>query len=302
MKRWLAHLVFAALCLGLGSLWLLPETEHSLAREMSVLAIGSTVLTLTAGACLLHAKADRAPWQDVWPLAVAGVGLIGLPALLFSLAGERSNAILGTATETAIPVIVAIVLQVLGDRDEGLQQHLLPALLALAGALLVLPVGLPASDRGWTGFALYLAASALVGVSGVICFRRLRRTSLLRGLMIAAAANAVFAGAAWLTAKSAGAETVTGTVTNLVSSSLLPALLAAVTMAALLVSTETLEPIAVSTRFLWVPWIASAEAFLLMRPTLSLRTALGALMMLAGGGVLLRGGTADKAKLRMSLL
>lgn len=293
--------MFAALCLVLGSLWLMPQVDTSPAAQMEVLAVAATIPALAAGGWLLRLGCWGLPGREVWPLAAAGIGILGAPTLLFAEAQLRFNAVMGTATLAAVPVIAAVTVGLLDEGGEGFERRLIPALAAFGGALLVLPMSLPGSDRGWSGFGLYLLSAALLGGVGVVCWKRLRSAPRLEGFFVIAAANAVFAWLAWLWTAWASARAPQAPLWAFPWTALSLIVIAAFGAAALIVLSAAIEPVALATRFLWIPWIAAAEAFLLLRPSLSGRTAAGALLMLLGGGALLRRGPAAGSDGRMSL-
>ena len=234
-----------------------------------------------------------------WRLACSGIGTIGAPALLLLMGRQRFSSVMAVATQASLPVIVAVVAGAL-DPEIELQRRLMPALLALAGTLLVLPVALPHSSQGWIGFSLYFAAAGLSGISTVFCHRDSVRHSAGAALLIVAGANAIFVGGAaaiWLVATDQG-HLLRGAATM---SSLLPIVLVSGDILALAALLRLLPPLAVASRLVFVPLIAALEAYILLRPTLSLRTAVGSLLMLVGGLACVHAEDSPDASAKMSL-
>ncbi len=260
-------------------------------------AVGSTVIfgiALSAGTSIGQTLRG---WN--WTLAVSGIGSIGGPTILLLLGRQYFNSLMAVATQTSIPVVVIVATGVL-DTGSELQEQIPPALVALAGALLVLPVALPESARGWIGFGLYLASASLAGISSVISHREMTRVSHGTAFFTVAAANTFFFGVTSLlwpfltTQRPFFAELISG-ATLLDTGA---ALLSFVVIIPLLC---LLTPQALASRFVFTPLFAAIEAYALMRPSLSVRTAVGASFMLAGALACLRSDSKSASSTSMSL-
>lgn len=285
--RWLPSILFSAVCLLSGSLWLLPLLDSSLASELCVLGCGAVFAAAVIwGGIATRVGVVRLLNGCNWALALSGIGSLGAPALLLLAGRQHFSSIMAVATQTGVPVITAIVGAAVSDGGQS-EPHFFAGLTALAGTLLILPVTLPESSRGWIGFACYLAAACLTGASSVFCHREMVRRS--RGVALAnvSLANGVFVGAAsavWLTLGGHWRSAMMA----LSASSLLATGVAAASMLGVVALLYLLSPEATAARFVFAPLIAAAEAYLLMRPTLSGRTLFGAALMLVGGIACLR--------------
>ena len=274
-------MLLLGVCLFSGSQWLLPWNEPSPVTELVSLATGATLSALALG-LWLQTRGQALRFPDLWSrnLVLSGIGAIGLPAVLLLTGRQQFSSVMAVATQASLPVIVAIASAAI-DPGSELQLRLMPALLALAGALLVLPVALPHTPQGWFGFLLYLAAACLSGVSSVFCHREMVRKS--RGsLFVVIVANAGFLS---ITALVLIAATERGHIVGGLPVRQIFAPIAATAMSLLAVGVllRMLSPMAAASRLIFSPLIATLEAFTLLHPTLSPRIAIGAALMFLGG-------------------
>ena len=299
MRRW-AAVLFAMVCLLSGSLWLLPDSSLGVSGELATLALGAMTATLTV-ALLRRLAGQRSSrmqgWS--WTLALGGIGSLGAPALLLLMGRQQFSSIMAVAVQAGVPVVVVVVSGVF-DEGSDLQQGMVPGLIALGGALLVLPVALPASPGGWLGFGLYLLAAFSTGICSVLCYREMRRVPPLTAVSIVTVANALFlcaTAAVWLTITGQwNALRGTGGAPNLIATALTN--LDILGVAGLL---YLMRPLTLSTRFVFVPALATLEAYALMRPSVSVRTGVGLLLMLGGGLACFRADRLNQSRTDMSL-
>ena len=166
-----------------------------------------------------------------------------------------------------------------------MQTLLVPALVALTGALLVLPVSLPASTTGWIGFALFVAAAFLHGACGVWCHRVMRTRTFTQSFAEVATVNALFAtaiAAVALVQSSERAQTFQEICSPI---GLLLVALSCLLAAALFGLLYLAPPMALASRFVLIPLASALEASLLFHPSISVRAAIGASLMLLGAMV-----------------
>ena len=286
------------LCILSGSQWLLPSNDLSPRTELLCLATGVSLAGVVL--CLLWRGAIPATREAFpWKLVLSGVGAIGAPALLLLMGRQQYSAIMAVATQASLPVVVAMTSSVI-DPGSELQDHLVPALVALGGAFLVLPIGLPLSSHGWYGLFLYVAAVCLSGVFSVFCHREMNRLSRGAALTVVVLANAIFlsiAALVWMTL--IAQEKSFGTLMTRQSAVLI--LIAAMNILLLGALLQLLAPMATASRVILAPLIGTLEAYALLRPTVSLRTAFGALLMLVGGLACLRVDSKQATPKHMSL-
>ena len=183
---------------------------------------------------------------------------------------------------TTTPLWAALAAAAL--RGASLERSLLPALTAVGGALLLLPVAEPAGRTAIFAAALCFAAALLAGSCAVLCRQMMRAVFPRWSTVIAAAANASVLGAAALFSESRDTlPALHGPVVS-IAHLLLTAITATLTIALM----RTMPPVAFSTRFLWTPLLIAIQGYVLFRPPLSMRTAAGAVLLLVGGAALIR--------------
>ena len=298
--RWWPTVLFSAICLLSGSLWLLPSTTSSIPVDLGILVVGAISSALSVlFVCVLLTVTPFSLRQWNWTLTFSGIGAFAMPALLLLWGRQLFSSVMAVAIQASIPVIVVIASGALEENGTA-QQKMVPGLIALGGSLLVLPVALPESSQGWAGFGLYLIAACLIGVCGVLCHREMTRVPAAVAIGIPCIANAIFLSlfaVCWLT--------ITGQWYATMELRSAPNLIAAITVALNVAGVAgllyLLRPHAAAVRFVFAPLLAAVEAYALMRPTLSLRTVMGALLMLIGGIACLKADREQEASTLMSL-
>ena len=297
---WPAAVSFGLVCLLFGSLWLLPMDEVSPAVELFRLALGSIAsFSVISLVCLGTRSAAQVGSRATWRLALSGVGALGVPALLLWFGRQSLSSVMAVATQVSVPVVVAVASATISE-DSDLQNRLIPGLVGLAGALLILPVALPGSSRGWTGLACYVAAAGCSGVFSIVCHREMRRVSLASALRTVAGANAIVFGVftgVWLVATATWREAWSAVT----PSGLLSLATESLGAIGVLVLLRLLSPLAVATRFIFVPLVATVEAFFLLHIPPSPRAGFGAVLMLLGGAACLRTNVEPGSSTEMSL-
>ena len=297
--RPLAFSIFLALCFLDGSLWLLPVQAASFLSTVVVNAGGGCLLAAAVAAVLLSRGTSRSLMQTrSYQLAAWGTGAIGVPGFLLLLGRQRLSGVLETAIMAAAPLLVALVLSTAGTANASLQEMLLPVLLTLSGALLLLPVMLPGSLNGWIGFAFYGLAAVSVAVCSVRSHQLMQGHPLLEGFSAVAFGNALFALLICVCLLAVGPRELTGSFLVQYSGAIV---LSAVAEAALIAVLYLQYPLGAAARFPLATLIAATEAYLLLRPSLSFRTAAGAAMIFVGVISCLRVRPASQTASTMSL-
>ena len=295
-----AAISFGLVCFLSGSLWLMPTVEVTQTAELFQFALSGTLSFALLGLVCSFGKDDsREISQTHWRLALSGVGTVATPTLLLWIGRHNLSSVMAVASQVSVPVVVAIATATIGAGSE-LQTQLIPSLIGLTGALLILPVALPGSATGWIGLACYGAAAACSGMSSILCHQEMTRVSPRRALLTVAGANAivlsVFA-AVWII--------VTATWHEAFATLSVPSLLSmaaqSISMAGVLLILRALSPLAFASRFIFIPLLATVEAFFLLHIPLSPRACLGAALMLLGGAACLRADAAMAPSPRMSL-
>jgi hypothetical protein len=142
---------FGLLCLVAGSRWMVadqwPELGSTLRSE--AFACGGLAVLAVAFAAVRR-RARPGLRGGVW-LALAGVGLLAMPAFGTVLRGAAGESLNRAVALCFVPVMVTVLR---GIRSDGAAVSLWPGLAGLAGALLLFPLALPSSVWGYLGLLL----------------------------------------------------------------------------------------------------------------------------------------------------
>ena len=298
--RWAPTAVFSAVCVASGSLWLFPTGDQSGPLELCLLTAALLIAALVfwmRSRMRTGSKPKLALWN--WNLILSGVGSICAPALLILLGRQQLSSLMAVATLASVPLVVEMTTGI-AEQASGGEHHFGPSLTALSGTLLLLPIALPSSSEGWLGLTLYLTAAGLAGVSSVLCHREMARVPRGAAFVTIAVANAIFLAfctGIWLTV---GSQTPTflelftvGEFYSLTATTF--------SLIGVIYLLSCLPPQAIASRFIFAPLIAAVEAAILLRPTLSMRAVVGALLMLAGGVACFRQPSKPESLSSMSL-
>lgn len=285
--RWHSKALLSVICLTSGSTWLLSQNDATPAVELWQLALSAVLATVLIS--VVRFRHDGIIFSSAslsGVLVVSGVGALGAPAVLFLLGRQQLNSLMATATEASIPLLVAIAVSHMAGGAES-RLRLGPGLVAFAGVLLLFPVALPGSWHGWSGLLLYLAACCLAATCSVVCHREMIRLPSSNAVLQVALGNALFL------LLSAGIWTALFAQPGVAAPSALMSrsaviIVGAATLAGVIYLLWLVEPIAAASRFVLTPLVATVEAYVLLRPTLSFRGAAGAMLMLIGALACLR--------------
>jgi drug/metabolite transporter (DMT)-like permease len=270
----------------------LPHGERQ-ALPFALLAIAMCGLVMGRG---VEWPRGRALWSAV----LVGLGLFVVPAWLISYADAWIPAYGRTALLTLTPVF-AFVFEPYLNSDIGVnsdggvaastanRNDLVATLVALAGALCVFPVGVPASIEASAALCAVIAAAACIAAAnckGVACVREepdsTSHLALIPFIAIATATAAIaFATGSLLFEHPAWAWQLLAPELLWAAFIEIPGLLLLFWLMGRMSATR------MTTRFLWGPLIAVTLGAALMRAVLAWRTWLGLLLMAAGAGYLL---------------
>jgi len=284
MKR-SVWITFGALCLLSSSAWLAEpfgvSTLPSLQRQ------GLLYLIVGLGALLisnrkLPSRISGRPWA---PLAGTSLAFFGIPAIAISLASSSVGEINRSALFSMVPIVVAVALSAIdagGPAERDVRRSLAPAVVGVGGLLLLLPLSYSNTLHGNLMIAVVFAAVILVGVASVLLYRLLPQFELSDTLTVVCLSNAalllIFA---W---KSEATIWDRSSLLSLVS---LPSLVDVAEVLLLLWLLGRMPPVQFAARYLLIPLLTVLEAYVLVRPDLTLRIAAGAILLATGAGLLL---------------
>lgn len=280
-------LIFAVLCAWEASQWLLPKLALDPLPFAWISATAFAVVAI-AGALRRGDRSDTGGWVTGLRLGALGALALGVPSMLLAVAQRYFAAEVAAAALAGVPIVIVVTAQVTLATEGGSGEALLPAIAGLGGALLLIPVRLPASSNGWIGFSLDLGAVLLAGIFGVLAHRAAQGVAAATAVQRVASGNAVvlmvLAGVLRVL-RIARLETY---AMPSISTSAAALGIGVLTALAAIVLLCGMRPLGFASRFLIVPLLGAIEGFVLLRPTLSVRAFAGAALMAVAGGVLLR--------------
>jgi hypothetical protein len=210
--------------------------------------------------------------------------MFGVPDVVFAGAAGHVSQELVVLALMLVPVVVilAVAQHSAGfGQEEGPLAGIIPALVALGGAALLIPLDLPASVAGRLWLLAIVASIVPASVAAVRMHTLLAGVGILPGAALVAVVSAASAAAFW-NVGSVGPITFTwGGALVEASRCLLfdgPILLLTVWLV------REMEPVAASVRFLLIPLVTIVESFIAIRPDLTW-TSLAAVIFMAGGGI-----------------
>lgn len=260
---------FIGLCVMQGSTWLLPEWESSYKSELDFSDLLYLIVGLIGIAYSCSGNRKTRSMLDWTKVGALGVMLVGVPELLVELALRSASATTVAAGMALVPVVVSVVVQQNGSSGRALT----PALAAFGGVLLLLPSQL---EFSWS--ATEVSAAALsIGLAGVLLHQAIQGWRLFEVLAACGFGN----GTLLLVSRHLAAQRA-----EPLAQSFLVAGLNGLGLVLLLWMTSEMNPLRVSSRFLFVPIVTVLEGAVLMRPVLTARMVAGFSLAIAGGLVL----------------
>jgi drug/metabolite transporter (DMT)-like permease len=284
MKR-SVWLTFGALCLLSSSSWIVEpygaSTIPSLERQgLLDFVVGFAALLLSGRGSMLRIR------QQSWTrLIVAGLGFFGIPALAIELASGTVPEVSRSALFALVPIVVVVVLSAVeagGAAERDARRSLAPALVGLGGLLLLLPLSFSNSARGNAMIAVICTAVILAGIATVWLYRMLQQFELSDAVALVCLSNGVFL---LICGWARGAIVWDrGSLLSLLSWFSLVNLAEVLLLLWLL---RRMPPVQFASRYLLIPLLTVLEAYILVRPPLTLRIGAGTILLAAGVGLLL---------------
>lgn len=295
-RRWLG---FLALCLLGSSAWLVEGAWPSLMPTASRECLHYLAITFAVGIFgwkkIAHSKFRSTP---ITKLAAASICLFGIPAALIESARSGVSEATIAASFALLPVLIVLLVPHfdLRERVDSATSLLSPALIGLAGILLLLPFALPASLREARLYAVVVIAVLVAASASVWMYRLLFEVSVIEATVICSVANATI-----LLAFALARIAINGTSWaaewswNALSVEVLKAVCLDMPQVILLLwLMRDVEPERLAARVLVIPLLTVLEGYALLRPEVSLRSVVGAVLLLFGSWRLLSGSERDE--------
>jgi hypothetical protein len=282
--RWTGWLGFAALCVLAATSWVIPQgtSAFPLLEEQGILF---GVIGVVALICSLWMGWRRDRIAQYLRVAGAGVGFFGIPAAVAEFARGSVPAISRSVLFALAPVVVVLVVAA-GDmsagEERGGRRFLVPALIGVAGLLLLLPIEISGSFLGRVMVGLVAATVVLAAVSSVWLYQLLREIRLVNSIALVGLANSLF----FLVCGVLGGGIVGrwADVTSVVSISSFVDVAEVLLIVWLL---RDMPPIRFSSRYLVIPLVTILESYVVERPEVTARMVGGTILLAAGAGMLL---------------
>ena len=281
---------FLALCLLSASAWLVDGAWPSLLPAAERRGLHDGVIALVVGGVGWKVIAWETLCSRPWTkLALASIGLLGLPAALVEAAGAGVSDVTAAALFALLPVAVVVLVANFDSRrtaSAGTGQLLAPALVGLAGTLLLLSFALPDSGRQAWLYTVIMLAVVLAAIASVWMYRLLAEFTLAEAVVICSSANALLAFASFLlmnlavrgapswaeplTWRTFGVEAATAILFNLPQIGLLLWLM------------RMVAPVRLAARTFVIPLLTVLEGYALLRPPVTARSLCGVALLIAG--------------------
>jgi hypothetical protein len=194
-------------------------------------------------------------------------------------------AISRSALFALVPVVVVMAVasgESTGREERGARLFLMPALVGLGGLLLLLPLVLSSSVRGWVMLSMVCASVVLAGLASVWMYGLLRGFAFADAIAVVGVANAAF-----LLVWSVVREEVVWRGKGLASVISIASLADAVEVLLIVLLLRETAPIRFAARYLLIPLVTVLEGYFVMRPEWTVRMGFGMALLAAGGGMLL---------------
>jgi drug/metabolite transporter (DMT)-like permease len=248
---------------------------------------GLLYLIIGVGALLvsgrkLPSRIRKQPWALV---TLAGLGFFGIPAIAIEFASDYVGEIKRSALFAIVPIVVAVALSAIeagGPAERNARRSLAPAIAGLGGLLLLLPLSLSNSARGNLMIAVVFAAVILAGLAGVWLYRLLQQFEPSDAVAVLCLSNA-----ALLLICACLTGTVTWNGSSLLSLASLSSLVDVIEVLLLLWLLRRMPPVQFASRYLLIPLLTVLEAYVLVRPELTLRIGAGVILLATEAGMLL---------------
>jgi hypothetical protein len=285
-RQWLR---FFALCLLWASAWLvdeawpnpLPLPARQTLHNLILAAFAAIALAFTSRS----PKTSRPP-RPYAKLAIAGICLLTLPALLIDIARTAVSSTTVTELFAILPIAVVVLTPHLtfGPTPAPDTAHLLvPAFIGLTGILLILPFALPDTPRRATFQALVFLAVLLAAIASIWMHHLLASFTTLQAIFVVCLVNAAFS-LAWLLVSSLATSTPLWPADLPLQQTLPPELATTLLydlpqIALLLLLMRDLAPTRLSARYLAVPLLTILEGLAILRTGLSVKWIAGATLL-----------------------
>ena len=270
--------MFAVVCVWTASEWLVPVGDGAMSglERLGLCFAANAAVSVALGGL----SGQGSGWRSRAAIAVGSVLFFAVPVVLIERAKEYASETSVALVFALTPVVVVLVWGAVTQASGGMRK-LLPALMGLAGVLLLLPYEMPVSVRVWVSLAEIGAAMLLVAGAGVWLYELLRQMGMMEALAVVGVSNAAFL-LAWCAVVGSfdwrWRDVVDGWWLSLAS------VIVVVLTVSLL---QTMEPVRFAARFLVIPLVTILEGLVLLRPEMTARMVVGVALLTGGAAWIL---------------
>jgi drug/metabolite transporter (DMT)-like permease len=274
-------IAFLFLCLSASSGWIWDQALPPQLGTLAAQGLHFLLIGLVVAAWSLIRRNPLPQGVAIGWITLAGLVLFAAPILLLHAAHGMVSSALGVLVFALLPVAVMVM--------TGALKGLLPALLGVAGVLVLLPVSMP-EGRGLLGIGLMVLAMLLTAAALVWLHRLLPQSSRGWAVVAICLSNGLILSLAGRDETSWGWEAAR-------CEALRALIIDAPEVLLLIWLIAALEPRQLSARWLVAPLFTVLGGYVLMRPEGGLRLLVGAVLLALGGGLVF----ADNAEVERGL-
>ena len=269
---------FGLYCLVAGSTWLASAYLTTTWPELLRLAVHDAVLCMAF--CLVSiARGERCSFQTGTAAAIYCGFLFAGASFTAAGAGASVSVTTQVLIFTLVPVVTVFLMGQREETADGLRM-LVPVLAGAAGLALLLPFEWPTTGMGWGWFAALVACAVVLAVAAIRLRGLLRMEPLFLIAALGSGAASLLAGLGWRFFQSGSFEVHT---VQVVVELLWAIVIDGMLVLLILWLVKRLNPVSLSVRFLFVPWVTIVGGLIMMRPSVGWMSLIGLLLTLGTG-------------------
>lgn len=269
---------FGLYCLLAGSTWLATAYLTPTWPELLRLSIHDAILCV-AFCFVCVARGERCSFQTGIEAAICCGFLFAGASFTAAGAGGSVSMTTQVLIFTLVPAVTVFLMGQREETGDGLRM-LVPVLAGAAGLALLLPFEWPTTSIGWGWFAALVACAVVLAVAAIRLRGLLRREPLFLIAALGCGAASLLAGLGWRLFQSGSFELHT---VQVVEELLWAIVIDGMLVLLILWLVKRLNPVTVSVRFLFVPWVTIVGGLVMMRPSIAWTSLIGLLLTLSTG-------------------
>ena len=273
---------FGFYCLLAGSTWLASAYLAPTWPELLRLAVHDAVLCVIFSLVTVF-RGEKCSFQTGTQAAICCGFLFAGAPLTAAGAGGSVSLTTQVLVFTLVPVVTVFLMGQREETADGLRM-LVPVLVGAGGLALLLPFEWPNTSTGWGWVAALVVCAVGLAVAAIRLRDLLRMEPVVLVAALGCGAASLMAALGWRIFQAGSFEVHTVQAVE----ELLWALGIDGTLVLLFLwLVKRLDPISLSTRFLFVPWVTIVGGLIIMRPGVGWTSLIGLLLTLGTGAYVL---------------